>query len=255
MNKTKRFTGFSGTTLKLFALITMLIDHIGAIVLETGLLPKISSSILSGRPTGYSPNDYAFWVNVDTVLRLIGRLAFPIYCFLLVEGFLHTRSAARYALRLGLFALISEIPFDLSLYNQLFVNNMQNVFFTLFLGLLAMMGMQYAERLLEQYAPKLRLLSVLPFIVCALFAGLLRTDYDVFGVLFIGVLYLTRQNKRQQCIVGAIGVAWEITAPLAFLPIYFYNGERGRLKLKYAFYAFYPLHLLLLALIRNLLFR
>lgn len=255
MNKTKRFAGFSGTTLKLLALITMLIDHIGAIVLETGLLPKISSSILSGHSTNYLPSDYTFWANVDMVLRLIGRLAFPIYCFLLVEGFLHTRSAARYALRLGLFALISEIPFDLSLYNQLFVNNMQNVFFTLFLGLLALMGMQYAEHLLEQYAPKLRFLSVLPLIVCALFAGLLRTDYFAFGVLFIGVLYLTRRNKKQQCIVGAIGVAWEITAPLAFLPIYFYNGERGRLKFKYAFYAFYPLHLLLLALIRNLLFR
>lgn len=254
MSKTRRFSGFSGTNLKLLALITMFIDHIGAVVLETGLLPAIYSALLSRHPTDHLPGDYTFWLNIDTVLRMIGRLAFPIYCFLLVEGFLHTRSAARYVLRLGLFALISEIPFDLALYNRPFVSDMQNVFFTLFLGLLALMGMQHAKRLLEQYAPKLQFLSLLPLAVCALFAGLLRADYFAFGVLFIGILYLTRQNRKTQCIAGAIGIAWEVTAPLAFVPIYFYNGERGRLRVKYAFYAFYPLHLLLLAMIRNLLF-
>lgn len=252
MDKTKRFSGFSGTSLKLFALITMLIDHVGAILLETGLLPYIYASFFTGHH--YTTDDYTFWRNVDTVLRMIGRIAFPIYCFLLVEGFLHTRSAARYALRLGLFALISEIPFDLALYGQPFSGEMQNVFFTLLLGLLALMGMQHMERLLEQHAPKLRFLSLLPLAACALLAGLLRTDYFAFGVLFIGVLYLTRQNRKLQCLAGAVGVAWETTAPLAFLPIYFYNGERGRLKLKYVFYVFYPLHLFLLALLRNLLF-
>lgn len=254
MRKTRRFFGFSGTTLKIIALITMFIDHIGAILLETGLLPKITSSVLSGHSTKYLPSDYTFWVNVDMVFRMIGRLSFPIFCFLLVEGFLHTKSAARYALRLGLFALISEIPFDFAVYNQMFADDMQNVFFTLLLGLLALMGMQYAAQLSEQYAPKLRFLSVLPLIICALLAGLLRTDYSAFGVLLIGALYLSRQNRMHQCIIGAIGTAWEITAPLAFLPIYFYNGERGKLKFKYAFYLFYPLHLLLLGLIRNLLF-
>lgn len=254
MGKARRFFGFSGTNLKIIAVATMSIDHIGAILLETGLLPKITSSILGGHSAEYLPSDYTFWANADMVFRLIGRLAFPIFCFLLVEGFLHTRSAARYALRLGLFALISEIPFDFAVYNKLFANDMQNVFFTLLLGLLALIGMQYMAQLLEQYAPKFRFLSVLPLIFCALLAELLHTDYSAFGVLLIGALYLSRQNRKQQCIIGAIGTAWEITAPLAFLPIYFYNGERGKPNLKYFFYLFYPLHLLLLGAIRNLLF-
>ncbi len=254
MHKAKHFSGFSGTNLKIIALITMLIDHIGAILLETGLLPQITSSVLGGGSAKYQLSDYTFWVNIDIVLRMIGRLAFPIFCFLLVEGFLHTKSAARYALRLGLFALISEIPFDISIYNQFFANDMQNVFFTLLLGLLALMGMQYAAQLLEQYAPKLRFLSVLPLAVCALLAELLRTDYSAFGVLLIGALYIFRQNRMYQCMIGAIGTIWKVTAPLAFLPVYFYNGERGKLKLKYVFYWFYPLHLLLLGLVRNLLF-
>lgn len=254
MDKTKHFSGFSGTSLKIIALVTMFIDHIGAILLETGLLPKITSSVLGGHSAKYLPSDYTFWANVDMVFRMIGRISFPIFCFLLVEGFLHTKSAARYALRLGLFALISEIPFDFAVYNQPFANNMQNVFFTLLLGLFALMGIQHMAQLLEQYAPKLRFLSVLPLIICALLAGLFRTDYSAFGVLLIGALYLSRQNRKQQCMIGAIGTAWEITAPLAFLPIYFYNGERGKPNLKYAFYLFYPLHLLLFGAIRNLLF-
>ena len=64
-----------------------------------------------------------------------------------------------------------------------------------------------------------------------------------FGVLLIGALYIFRQNRMYQCMIGAIGTIWEVTAPLAFLPVYFYNGDRGKLKLKYVFYWFYPLHL------------
>ncbi|MGN0506998.1 MAG: TraX family protein [Lachnospiraceae bacterium] len=254
MNTSKHFSGFTGTQLKLIAIVTMLLDHIGAILLEKGLLPRISSAVFGGHSIRYLPADYTFWSHADLCLRFIGRLAFPIFCFLLVEGFLHTKSVARYALRLGLFALISEVPFDLALYKEFWNTGMQNVFFTLFLGLAALAGIQYLESFFLKHAPKLRFLSLLPLIVCMILAELLRTDYAAFGVLLIGLLYLLRRDRKRQCIVGAVATVWELTAPLAFLLIYYYNGERGKLRSKYFFYLFYPVHLFLLALIRNLLF-
>lgn len=247
--KRKTFSGFTGSQLKWIALITMFIDHTGAILLETGLLPQISSAVLAGHSFDFLPADYEFWYTLNSVLRLIGRIAFPLYCFLLVEGFLHTKNASKYLLRLGFFALISEIPFDLALYGSLFDLRMQNVYFTLFIGLLVLCGMKWAETLRGK-------LSFLTYVIAFLgmfIAYFLQTDYDAFGILLIALLYLLRSDRKQLCIFGAVSTIWEYTAPLAFLPIWFYNGERGKQLPKWVFYAFYPVHLLLLTGLRTLL--
>ena len=113
-----RTGGISADLLKLTAIITMLIDHIGAGILERLLID------------GYV-TDYALYLKIyqlDSVLRIIGRISFPIFCFLLAEGFLHTRSRRGYAFRLLVFALLSEIPFDL-LFSGGFNGNSQNVFY------------------------------------------------------------------------------------------------------------------------------
>lgn len=114
----------SGSTLKLVAIGTMLIDHIGATVVERKML-RLSQ--LNWK--------LEF---IDIVLRLIGRLGFPLFCFLLVEGFTHTRNRAKYIRRMILFGFVSEIPFDLAFSDRLIDLNYQNVFFTLTLGLLCM---------------------------------------------------------------------------------------------------------------------
>ena len=200
-------------------MITMLIDHIGACVFERGLL--LVDEIR---------NDAALFEmlrNTDRILRLIGRVSFPIFCFLLVEGFLHTHDRKKYALRLFLFALVSEIPFD------------QNVFFTLLIGLLAMMLCDYFRMQAQPVA------QVLVLILAMVLAWALHTDYGYRGVLLIELLYIFRYDRMKQIVAGAVAFSWETTAPLAFIPVWFYNGKRGKSG-KWFFYWFYPVHLLIL---------
>ena len=138
---TKEKRGISGSTLKLIAIITMLIDHTAATILDRTLIARGLGN-LSGdvQATQDFLVQNGTLYGIDMARRLIGRLAFPIFCFLLIEGFLHTRNVWKYAIRLGVFALISEIPFDLAFHAKFFYFQYQNVFFTLLIGVLVMIG-------------------------------------------------------------------------------------------------------------------
>ena len=251
------FHGISGSTLKLIAIFTMLTDHIGATVVELMMEQRgISLIAHSGigmilRLSGEERTLALIW----WIMRMvIGRIAFPIFCYLLVEGFLHTRSVKKYAVRLGVFALLSEIPFDLGLFQSFFHWKHQNVMFTLLAGLLCMELWELVQKHITQKLPAM-ILDVLALAVFCVAAELLRTDYGACGVLLIMILYGFRNKKPLQMLCGAFGGMFflrELTAPLAFPFIAAYNRQRG-LKLKYFFYAFYPLHLLLLYLLCVLL--
>lgn len=253
---TKR--GIPGSTLKIIAITTMLIDHIGAAILERILvkngLYNLSYDNMDSAMEFFQSN-YLVYI-IDTVLRLIGRLGFPIFCFLLIEGFIHTRNVWKYAFRLLLFSIISEIPFDLAFRGSVFNTSYQNVFFTLFLGLVTLIILQLIEEKLTINKYLKYLLMVPVVILIMLLANFLKTDYSGMGVLTIVVMYLLRKNRMLEmaggCIVLTLMSLTEITAFFALIPIHKYNGERG-LKLKYAFYAFYPVHLLILYLITYLL--
>lgn len=108
--------GVTGSTLKLIAIITMLIDHTAATILDRILIARSIGGLGNNNTQAAMDfmSDNAVIYGVYMIMRLIGRIAFPIFCFLLVEGFVHTHNKWKYALRLGLFALISEIPFDLA---------------------------------------------------------------------------------------------------------------------------------------------
>ena len=229
--------GLSGTALKYIACGTMLLDHIGASCLENGFLNSTAAPPVLD--------------TLDLALRLIGRVSFPIFCFLLVEGFVHTRNVRRYISRLLLFGLVSEVPFDLAFFRTPFHWEDQNVYWTLALGVLAMAALQHFS---PQDGPA-DWRGLLCAGGCAVLALLAGTDYNAIGVLIICALYLTRADRRQQCIVGAVLFAFELTAPLAFVFIWHYNGQRGRCgkALQRGFYLFYPVHLALLACITNLL--
>lgn len=241
-----------GSTLKLIAVITMLIDHLAAGVLLRYL------------QTDWTDTGYELY----SLMRGIGRIAFPIFCFLLTEGFMHTKSRGRYALRMGVFALISEVPFDLLFRGRILETGYQNVFFTLLIGVCTMtvidaIGQRQKGHTEQQAAgetpgrPGAAGVPAAAFAaaqiaaaVCGMaLAQALRTDYAARGVMCMLVFYVFRKNRAAQIIAGSLAfVWWEPPALLAFCPIALYNGKRGR-NIKYFFYLFYPVHLLLLYLL------
>lgn len=241
--------GLSGSTLKMVAIITMLIDHIGATVLWR-LLILYHQTAWNGLDTAALPfvgfMDETWLLETYYLLRNIGRIAFPIFCFLLIEGFVYTRDRKKYALRLFVFALISEIPFDLAFSSRILETQYQNVFFTLLLGLLTIMAVHAIEEKVEWNEIMRTALTAAAVLAGMQAAFLLRTDYAAKGVMCILVLYLFRKKRNWQVIAGCLAFFWwEPWAILAFVPIALYNGKRGW-NMKYFFYLFYPLHLLVL---------
>lgn len=257
MNKNLFKNGVSGSTLKLFAIFTMLIDHIGAVV----ILQLIRS--LGGGPSmtveAYTAfmAQYGWLVTVYDVIRGIGRVAFPIFCFLLVESFLHTKHLFRYIRNLALFALLSEPCFDLAFHNVILEFTYQNVFFTLLTGLIVLCVIREIEDRLPQLHFILAWLLKLAVIGLGCWcAELLQSDYGAYGVLCISLMYLFRAHKPLAFGAGCaplIYMSFSEAIALADLPLILaYNGKRG-LSMKYFFYAFYPVHLLLLHLVCVLL--
>ena len=305
-----RQKGISGSTIKIIAVAAMLIDHIAAAVLmrqivANGYMDVAASGNMADMMQWLMDNGALFYIY--EAMRMIGRLGFPIFCFLLVEGFQRTRNVKKYALRLAAFALISEIPFDLAFKGEIFYMGYQNVYFTLLFGLLALCCIDYVDkhelpkaakiifRVTGVAAPGMYMmaltygmlknesaallftgvigalvagvallifrkvrggqrtqlfcaeLTVLVFWMCV--AEAFMTDYSGMGVLTIGVMYFYRKRKvisaLAGCIVLTIMSVSEITAFFTLIPIALYNGSRG-LKMKYFFYAFYPVHLALL---------
>lgn len=228
---------FSGSTLKWIAILTMLIDHIGACILEVFVLDAYGVSPFKGLPSEMR----IFWYQIDLCLRLIGRIAFPIFCFLLVEGAIHTRNIKKYMARLAVFALVSEIPFDLAFHNQPFYWDNQNVFLTLLFGLVAIW-------ILKESKGEIWRLPV-AFLLPAFVAECCHTDYGAAGVAVIILMYILRGVPWLR-FLACYGVLvfmsiLEVPCLLSFVLIALYNGERGR-QPRYFFYGFYPGHLLVL---------
>lgn len=221
--------GISQETLKIIACVTMLLDHIGATMVQ------------------------------GNSLRIIGRIAFPIYCFLMAEGAYYTKSPRKYLLRLSIGLVLSELPFDLA-FRLKPTWEYQNVMVTLLVGFLVVEAIQNSKRDIT------KLLAV-----CAgfAFAEWGNTDYGGYGVLLVVLFSQTRGKLWLQTIMVAM-FAWmmnsfritvfgvkipiEMFAVLSMIPISFYSGKKvsSSKALQWAFYLFYPVHLTALVLIRML---
>lgn len=256
----KQSTGImflSSNALKIIACICMLTDHVGLVFMENK------------------------WY-----MRAVGRLAFPIFAFLIVQGSVHTSNVRKYILRLAVFALISEIPFDLAIHDSLLYPGAQNVFFTLAAGLIAIYALE-SRGTLGGWGVEIAL-------AVALVSEFLRFDYGMAGIGIIIMFYWSEKKKRTETPVGPgatgnLALKFESVRPytedpykrqtylglrenvemviisaltyifclgmrqlyalLALIPINMYNGKRGKWNLKYVFYLFYPVHLFIIWLI------
>ena len=215
----------SSFILRLIAITTMLIDHIGAVLMQNSEYYQL--------------------------FRLIGRLSFPLFCFLVVEGVVHTKNIRNYVVRMFLFALISEIPYDLVFYGRIFYPEAQNVFWTLLLGII-LAGLCF-------HVQAVRTNMVFRLILAGVFAYaayIVKGDYDAMGVLLIFCLAESRvAGTAIQGLVSAFyaltvyGVQLNTFAGVSGIFMALYNGQPGSRKLKYFFYCFYPVHLFILFLI------
>lgn len=221
--------------LKLIAIICMAIDH-SALILRP-VIPILSTPFDIGIKV----------ITVYWIMRRIGRLAFPIFCFLIAEGFQYTKSKKRYALRLLMFAAISEIPFNLMHSGLFFDLSAQNVYFTLFLGLLLIYAFESVNGQIKKF---------LAMVVIGLAAYFLHADYGLRGVLLVFLIHVLRNHPTAQAFLAYPLLSGGVAAFAAFVPINMYNGQRGFIKtplLKVLFYVFYPMHILILLGIRYLL--
>lgn len=276
----------SALLIRLFAVVFMLIDHIAYVI---GINTFDSVGLVDG------------WY----VLRSVGRLALPLFAFLIANGFKYTRSIPKYAARMLAFAIISEIPFDLMVSREISLVKWEgmlpdvhfdNVFFTLFLGLVYLWLREIYKKKEIKFE---KTLSSVTFIVLAFLATYISADYGMLGVAWValfGIFDVSDKKNIPMLFAGAAFLAyWRLIARAILVVVYrithvslvtipvvsyvfsgyspmmsiiqtfslaslgfvlFYNQKSGMPKnrvantvLKYAFYAFYPVHLLVLYLI------
>lgn len=217
-------------TIKLIAVFTMLLDHLR----------------------------YAFPEISFTMWELLGRMSYPLFAFALTEGYIHTSSKKNYIKRLIIYGLISQIPF--MLFRSIIGKNewkMLNIMFTLVFGFVGILAYDKIKN---------KWISIPVMLAIAILGKIVRVDYGWYGILLIYIFYIF---KDKQAIILPASIALVVTyyasiykmnffhniiylqilfILLSLIPIYMYNGEKGR-SMKKFFYLFYPIHLLIVYLI------
>ena len=224
MNTTS-FPGLTGNQLKIIALITMTIDHVGMM-----LLPQVR------------------------ILRAIGRIAFPIFAYMIAEGCQHTHNRKKYLLSMIFMATLCQVVYFFAMGS---LSMCVLVTFSLSIGLIYLID--YAHANARFGSAILFAASCALFFLCYLAHDVLfpRTDFGIeygfFGVLLPVFAYwgAKKQKKLQYFAMGLAllnlsfgGIQWFSMAAIPFLALY--NGKRGKRKMKNLFYIYYPLHLVVL---------
>lgn len=247
-------------SLKLLALVCMFCDHLSKVVLSTGVLVPM---------VGVQAD---LWIR--TMLTVVGRVALPIFAWFTAEGCRKTTNSRKYLLRLAVFAVISEVPFQLCFYAgfiQALTPGCHNVIFTMLFGAAGILVGQYLK---EKKVPAV-MAAFVPAVLAVSLGWVLKTDYNAWGVALIIMLYYLREDKERliflACWITVFQLIWhgwngqvlvwlsnesDYKLLLQWLGGLFsvgflatYNGEQGR-RCKWLFYVFYPVHLLILYLVR-----
>ena len=252
MEEEAKKKGLGSNLLKLIAICLMLMDHT-AVVFQQEIVNAFGNG-----------DSVYFW------MRTLARVAFPLFAFYIAVGAQYTSNILKYMRRLAIFALISEIPFDLAFNGSFLEFTYQNVFFTLLLGLFCIFCYQKLQGVLYG-------LPALPITIAVMWLAecVLKTDYGAMGVLAIVCFYFARKAPKVAQIFAFPAICLlltvyplvdgllpyrvvfneaELFAVAAFPLMLLYNGEKGFHINRWFFYVFYPAHLLLLALVHGFLF-
>ena len=223
---------FSGAQLKYIAFLSMLADHVNKALIYP---------FLSGE---------GILQHISDVFDILGRIAFPLFAFFLVEGFFKTGNRKKYLASLLIFGIISEIPFDMALSGVFFEPNSNNIMFTLALMLITIWTIDILKEKMQNmskytwYPVSFVIVGIMCII--SMVTGL---DYEYHAIM-IGYLFYIFYNKRVFAIfLGYLAIFKEVWSLLGFSLILTYNGKRGKQN-KLFNYCFYPVHLLILGILR-----
>ncbi len=228
--KLKKIQVFNGAQLKYLAFLSMLIDHANNALLTPML------------------NGEGFLLHLSNLFSILGRIAFPLFVFFIVEGFFKTRSRKRYLMTLLIFGVISEVPFDMFTSKVFFDPYWNNMMFTLALCLIAIWLIDsLKEKLPNQVA--WYVVSIILVILFGLLAMGLSLDYDYHAIIVAYLFYVFYNRPLLGATLGYLSIIKELYSFLGFAMTLTYNGKRGK-QYKWLNYAFYPVHILILGILR-----
>lgn len=221
----------SGAQLKYIAFLSMLIDHTNKAL----IYPILNEGILQ---------------HISNLFDIIGRIAFPLFAFFVVEGFFKTKNRKKYLTNLFVFAVISEVPFDMFLTSTFFNMRANNVLFTLALSLITIWIIDILKNKLENKPPTLwYLVSVVVIIISCFISMQFGLDYEHHSIIIVYLFYIFYNKPVVGCALAYLSIITEVWSILGFGLVLTYNGERGKQN-KIINYWFYPVHLLILGILR-----
>ena len=228
--KLKKFQFLNGAQLKYIAFLSMLIDHTNNALI---------TPMLDGK---------GLLLHVFNLFSILGRIAFPIFIFFIVEGFFKTSSRKRYLITLLAFGMISEVPFDMFTSKTFFSPYWNNMMFTLALCLITIWMI---DSLKEKISNKIvwHIASIVVVAICSAVAMALSLDYDYHAIIVAYLFYIFYDRPVLGAVLGYLSIIKELYSFFGFGIVLTYNGERGR-QYKWFNYLFYPVHILILGMLR-----
>ena len=242
-DKTARFS-LSQSTLKIIAIVTMIIDHLGYLILN-GKLYGFNEVVYNHVITLPEAQK---WIILYNICRIIGRISFPIFAFLAIEALLRTTSVFNYIFRLLILAIVSEVPYDLMIYNRFMYLGDQNVVF-LYLMVVSFIAI---HRRINAHPFFLVIMTIVAMAI-SYFANI---SYGPLGVIYMVYVYNMRFDKNLRTIGCAI-ISFIMSfyknrygvGALSAILIHLYNGKKGNIKLGNIPYIIYPLHMIIIVII------
>ena len=236
--------------LKMFACVCMLIRTIGIVVIEKGMIHLDTYTQESLNQAMAQDSRLMTLAGLGSVFQLVGGMALPIFAFLLVEGIRNTSDYKKYLITMLFTAFFSEIPYDLAMSGKVLDFSAQNGLFTMSICLILLKCLELTENIKGAAGGLVKLLEIL---AAVLWTNILRSEYGLCMVLLTAIFYLLYTRNVMKTILGGLDSLMYVTGPLAFYELWCYNGERKDRINKYVYYAVYPVSLLVLFIVVQVL--